>query len=67
MNVVRPIKIASPISGVSVEPKVTERTYNGRIYTEARWDDPCSGAFIRKGIVKIVDVETGKDITNECS
>ena len=66
MNTVRPIKITSPISGVSVEPKVTERTYQGKIYTEARWDDPCSGAFIRKGIVKITDAITGKDITGDC-
>jgi hypothetical protein len=66
MNTVRPVKITSPISGVSCTPKVTERRFGDKIYTEARWDDPQSGAFIRKGIVKITDTKTGKDITGDC-
>ena len=66
METVRPIRITSPISGVSVEPKLSERRYGDKIYTEAVWNDPCSGAFIRKGIVKIVDATTKQDITNSC-
>ena len=65
MDIVRPTKIASPISGQPVVPKLTERRYGQHIYHEAVWIDPASGAFIRKGIVKIVDAETGADVTAE--
>ena len=63
MDIVRPTKITSPISGQPVVPRLTERRYGQHIYHEAVWIDPSSGAFIRKGIVKIVDAETGEDVT----
>lgn len=65
MDIVRPAKIASPISGQPVVPRVTERRYGQHIYHEAVWTDPASGAFIRKGVVKIVDAETGEDVTSQ--
>lgn len=66
MDIVRPIKIVSPISGHPVIPRVTERQFGDKVYVEAVWIDPKSGAFIRKGIVKILDAKTREDITNQC-
>lgn len=66
MDIVRPIKIASPISGQPVTPSIKERQYGDKIYVEAHWNDPASGAFIRKGIVKILNAETKEDITHLC-
>lgn len=66
MEIVRPVKIASPISGQPVEPKVQERRYGDKIYVEAHWFDPASGAFIRKGTVKVLDATTREDVTKEC-
>jgi hypothetical protein len=65
MEIVRPVIIASPISGQPVAPRVTERRYGQHIYREAVWTDPASGAFIRKGVVQIIDAVTGKDVTHE--
>lgn len=65
MNIVKPIKIASPISGQPVVPRLVERRYGEHIYQEAVWIDPASGTFIRKGIVKIVEAATGRDVTME--
>jgi hypothetical protein len=66
MDIVRPIKIASPISGQPVTPRLTETQRGDKIYVEAVWVDPASGAFIRKGIVRILDAATKEDITNQC-
>lgn len=66
MDIVRPIKIVSPISGHPVNPRLTERRFGDKIYVEAVWIDPKSGAFIRKGVVKILDAETKQDITSQC-
>lgn len=66
MDIVRPIKITSPISGQSCEPKIVERHYGDKIYVEAAWYDPASGAFIRKGMVKVLDAKTREDITSQC-
>ena len=65
MDIVRATKIVSPISGQPVVPRMSERRYGDHIYHEAVWIDPASGAFIRKGIVKIVDAATGEDVTNK--
>lgn len=65
MEIVRPVIIASPISGQPVSPRISERRYGQHIYREAVWTDPASGAFIRKGIVQVLDATTGKDVTNE--
>lgn len=66
MDIVRPIRIASPISGQPSEPKITERQQGDKIYVEAAWYDMASGAFIRKGLVKILDANTRQDITAQC-
>lgn len=65
MDIVRLTKIVSPISGQPVQPRLTERRYGNHIYHEAVWIDPASGTFIRKGIVKIVDADTGDDVTSQ--
>lgn len=65
MNIVRAVKIPSPISGEPVNPRISTRRYGQHVYTEAVWIDPASGAFIRKGIVKIEDAVTGKDVTGD--
>ena len=57
MQMVRAIPIASPISGETVMPRLHKVQRNNKVYTEAHWIDPASGAFIRKGIVSIEDVE----------
>ncbi len=57
MNMVRAIPIASPISGETVQPRLHKVERDGKMYTEAHWIDPASGAFIRKGIVSIEDVQ----------
>ncbi len=57
MQMVRAIPIASPISGETVFPKIHKLERGGKVYTEAHWIDPCSGTFIRKGIVSIEDVQ----------
>lgn len=65
MNLVRPTQIASPISGQPSMPKLVEVRSGDKIYVEAHWYDPASGAFIRKGLVKILDSETRQDVTTE--
>lgn len=64
MDIVRPTKIASPISGQSSTPKLVEVKVGDKIYVEAHWYDPASGAFIRKGLVKILDSVSREDVTN---
>jgi len=66
MEIVRPVRITSPISGQPVEPRIIERRYGDKIYVEAHWIDPSSGAFIRKGMVKILDAVSKEDITSSC-
>lgn len=56
MDFVRPVKIASPISGQPVAPRIIERIVDNKLYKEAHWIDPSSGAFIRKGLVSIEDL-----------
>lgn len=57
MQMVRPISIASPISGQQVHPRIHKFERNGELVTEAHWIDPASGAFIRKGIVSIEKIK----------
>jgi hypothetical protein len=59
---VQPKRIISPISGVISDPKLVEKRIGDKIYTEAVWYDSQTGQFIRRGIVKIVDAQTGKEI-----
>ena len=56
MQMVRAIPIACPISGETSFPRIHKVERGGKIYTEAHWICPASGAFIRKGIVSIEDV-----------
>ena len=56
MDFVRPIKIASPISGQPVAPKIVERIVDNKVHKEAHWYDPASGTFIRKGLVSIEEL-----------
>ena len=65
MDIVRAVKIMSPISGQPVVPRITERRYGQHIYREAVWTDPSSGAFIRKGIVQILDADSREDVTHQ--
>jgi hypothetical protein len=57
MQMVRAIPIASPISGETSFPRIHKVERGGKIYTEAHWICPASGAFIRKGIVSIEEVD----------
>ena len=57
MQMVRAIPIARPISGETSFPRIHKVERGGKIYTEAHWICPASGAFIRKGIVSIEDVK----------
>lgn len=57
METVTPKRILSPISGHYVEPKIVTIKDRNKIITEAHWIDPISGAFIRKGIVKIEEIK----------
>ncbi len=57
MQMVRAIPIASPISGETCFPRIHKLERGGKVYTEAHWIDPASGAFIRKGIVSIDEVQ----------
>jgi hypothetical protein len=55
MDLVRPIKITSPISGQPVTPRIVTLDNGKQIIKEAHWIDPASGAFIRKGIISVED------------
>ena len=61
MDLVRPVKITSPISGQPVAPKIVEKVIGNKLYKEAIWIDPASGTFIRKGIVSIEDLDQKKE------
>lgn len=60
MDIVNPQPIRSPYTGHIVRPRLREREYLGKVYTEAQWICPDSGQFIRKGIVKVEDVKKSK-------
>ena len=52
---VQPKIIASPVTGNPVRPQIRTRESQGKIYTEAYWYCPDSGAFIQKGVVSVED------------
>jgi hypothetical protein len=66
MDFVKAERIVSPISGQPVNPRIIEKTMGDKIFVEAHWYDPSSGTFIRKGLVKVLDAETGNDISGSC-
>lgn len=54
---VKPVIIASPISGNPVKPQIKTFVRGDQKVTEAHWVDPNSGTFIRKGIVSVENVK----------
>lgn len=56
MDIIRPVPIASPISGQPVQPRLRTYVREGKEIVEAEYIDPASGTFIRKGVVSIRDV-----------
>ena len=56
-NMIRPVVIASPISGQPVRPRIKTYVRNNQEIVEAEYIDPSSGAFIRKGIVSVTDLQ----------
>jgi len=57
MDYIQPKIIQSPISGEPVKPRLRTYIRNQQEIVEAEYIDPASGAFIRKGIVSITDLE----------
>ena len=57
MDIVNPQPIRSPLTGRLIQPRIREREYLGKIYTEAHWICPDSGQFVRKGLVKVEDIK----------
>jgi hypothetical protein len=58
MDIIQPKIITSPISGQPVRPKIKTYVREGKEITEAEYYDPASGAFIRKGVVSVRDIES---------
>ena len=57
MDIIVPKIIISPISGQPVKPILKTYTRAGKEIVEAEYIDPASGAFIRKGVVSVKDIE----------
>lgn len=51
-------KIITAPSGAASRPKIITRDYQGKIYTEAHYYDPITGAFFQKGVVSVEDKVT---------
>jgi hypothetical protein len=56
MDYIQPKIIQSPISGEPVKPRLRTYIRNQQEIVEAEYIDPASGAFIRKGIVSVTDL-----------
>lgn len=57
MDIIQPKIITSPISGEPVRPTLKKYVREGKEIVEAEYRDPASGAFIRKGIVSVKDIQ----------
>lgn len=57
MDIIQPKIITSPISGQPSKPVLKTYIREGKEIVEAEYYDPASGAFIRKGIVSVRDVQ----------
>lgn len=57
MDTVNPQPIRSPYTGDLVKPRIRQREYLGKIYSEAHWICPSTGQFIRKGLISVEDVK----------
>lgn len=55
MQYVRPVNIASPVTGALCKPRIHKIKRGNKIYEEAHWYCPDSGAFIKKGIINILE------------
>lgn len=54
---VQPKIIPSPITGVPISPRVSDRRVGQNIYTEAVWVCPSTGEIVKKGVVAVKPVE----------
>ena len=57
MDIIQPKIIQSPISGQLVKPVLKTYIRGQQEIVEAEYIDPASGAFIRKGIVSVRDLQ----------
>lgn len=60
MDIIQPKIITSPISGQPSRPVLKTYIREGKEIVEAEYYDPASGAFIRKGVVSVKDVQVKK-------
>jgi hypothetical protein len=60
MDLIDPRPITSPISGQPVRPVLKTFIRGNKEIVEAHYIDPASGAFIRKGLVSVKDIESPK-------
>jgi hypothetical protein len=57
MDIIQPKIITSPISGQPSRPILKKYIREGKEIVEAEYYDPASGAFIRKGVVSVTDIQ----------
>jgi hypothetical protein len=57
MDLIQPKIIVSPISGQPCKPVLKTYVREGKEVVEAEYYDPASGAFIRKGVVSVKDIQ----------
>jgi hypothetical protein len=57
MDIIQPKIITSPISGQPSRPVLKTYIREGKEIVEAEYYDPASGAFIRKGVVSVKDIQ----------
>lgn len=60
MDIIQPKIITSPISGQPSRPVLKTYIREGKEIVEAEYYDPASGAFIRKGVVSVKDIQVKK-------
>ena len=64
---IQPTKIVSPHTGQACYPQINTFTQDGKTYEQAIYNDPITGAFVKRGMVSIKDAKTGEllqDINN---
>lgn len=57
MDLIQPKIIKSPISGQPIKPRLKTYVRGDKEITEAEYIDPASGAFVRKGVISVKDIE----------
>lgn len=57
---IEPNKIISPFSGQACYPQINTFTQDGKTYEQAVYNDPITGAFVKRGMVSIKDAKTGE-------